>query len=256
MPAPDRRILVSLHDVSPRHAASVRNILGWLAEHGLPPVQLLIVPDFHGSWPLDDHANFCQEIAAWGNAGHELVLHGYHHLEAPREPDPGEGLGARLQRRFMTAGEGEFLALPSSDAGALLDRGLALWDRMGLGPRPSGFIPPAWLHRPDLDDALWTRGFEWTENHHGYRFRDGSRLAAPVITWASRDAVRRIGSRIYGPTAARFHARTPFLRVALHPHDFDHPALIRSIARTLGLACRGRTVVTSAQSAIQSNRIY
>jgi uncharacterized protein len=248
MPVPENRLLVSLHDVSPRHEAAVRTILGWLAERGLPPAQLLVVPDFHGKWPLSSHDDFCREIGTWRDRGHELVLHGYFHLESPRAVAVAEGLGARFKRRFLTAGEGEFLSLPPDAAGSLLDRGLEMWERSGLGSRPRGFIPPAWLHRPDLDPVLWDRGFAWTENHQGFRFRDGARLASPVITWASRDPMRRIGSRIYCPSAAQLHAKAGFLRLAIHPHDFDHPSLIRSIDRTLRLAMRDRTVVRSVES--------
>lgn len=245
MNATDAKLLVSLHDVSPRHADSVRAILRWLERTGLPPAQLLVVPDFHGRWPLASHADFCQEINAWGALGHELVLHGYFHIEDPRAGAPAGNLKARFQRRFLTAGEGEFLSLDAAEAGARLDRGLDMWSEACLSPRPAGFIPPAWLHRPDLDEALWARGFAWTENHQGFRFRDGSSLPSPVITWASRDPVRRIGSRIYCPSAVRLHRNARLLRIAIHPHDFDHPSLVRSIGRTLRLARIGRTAIGS-----------
>jgi hypothetical protein len=248
MPEPDPKLLVSLHDVSPRHAASVHAILRWLESFGLPPVQLLVVPDFHGKWPLASHAGFCQEINGWASRGHELVLHGYFHLESSRSVTSPETFRSRFQRRFLTAGEGEFLSLDAKEAGIRLDRGLGMWSEACLRPRPKGFIPPAWLHRPDLDAALWERGFEWTENHQGFRFRDGKRLSSPVITWASRDPVRRIGSRIYCPNAVRLHRDSGILRIALHPHDFDHPSLIRSIETTLRLAMRGRKAVGSIES--------
>lgn len=249
MAVPEPKLLVSLHDVSPRHAASVRSIVGWLGRLGLPPAQLLVVPDFHGKWPLASHAGFCQEISDWARLGHELVLHGYFHLESPTSGMASGNLRSRFQRRFLTAGEGEFLSLDAKEAGVRLDRGLDMWAEACLSPRPTGFIPPAWLHRPDLDDALWERGFEWTENHQGFRFRDGMRLPSPVITWASRDPLRRIGSRIYCPSAVRLHKNADLLRIAIHPHDFDHPSLVRSIERTLRRARHGRRAVGSIHSA-------
>jgi uncharacterized protein len=248
MNVPESKLLVSLHDVSPRHAASVRSIVAWLGRFGIPPVQLLVVPDFHGKWPLASHAGFCQEVSAWGGLGHELVLHGYFHLESPRSANGPETLRSRFQRRFLTAGEGEFLSLDAKEAGLRIDRGLDMWAEACLSPRPRGFIPPAWLHRPDLDAALWERGFDWTEDHQGFRFRDGRRLASPVVTWASRDPLRRIGSRIYCPSAVRLHAKADLLRLAIHPHDFDHPSLIRSIEHALRLALRDRRPVGSLES--------
>lgn len=236
MPGVERALLVSLHDVTPRHADAVRKILPWLARLGIPPVQLLVVPDFHGQWPISAYPDFCREVRDWGEAGHELVLHGYHHLESPAAQRRSPGLLERFKRSFMTAGEGEFLSLPQKEAGDLLEKGLAMWSQAELGPWPKGFVPPAWLHRPDLDGALWRHGFDWTENHAGLRFRDGKRLASPVVTWASRDPVRRIGSRIYCPAAVRTCSKAPLLRLAIHPHDFDHPQLVRSIERTIRLA--------------------
>jgi len=243
MPAAELKLLVSLHDVSPRHAQAVRRILSWLAERGVPPVQLLVVPDFHGKWPLSAYPDFCQELRAWNEIGHELVLHGYYHKEGEPDPSRRTGLGERFKRRFMTAGEGEFLSLDPTEADALLEKGLGMWYQAELGPSPRGFIPPAWLHRPDLDGVLWNRGFHWTENHAGFRFRDGNRQASPVITWASRDAIRRIGSRLYCPAAVKLHATAPLLRLAIHPHDFDHPQLIHSIDRTLRLALKHRKAI-------------
>ena len=79
MPAPS--LLVSLHDVSPRHAAAVDRILSEFHALGLPPAVLLVVPDFHGAWPLSDHPRFLGRLRELGGAGHELALHGYFHQE-------------------------------------------------------------------------------------------------------------------------------------------------------------------------------
>lgn len=245
MPALERKLLISLHDVTPRHAVSVRKILSWLAELGIPPVPLLVVPDFHAEWPLSAYPDFCQELRTWREIGHELVLHGYFHLESRQKTTDPTSLGTRFQRRFMTAGEGEFLSLPPDRADELLEKGLSMWNQAELGRPPQGFIPPAWLHRPDLDPVLWNRGFRWTEDHAGLRFGDGRRIASPVVTWASRDPVRRIGSRVYCPAAVKIHAKASLLRVAIHPHDFDHPQLVRSIDRTLRLALRDRKAIGS-----------
>jgi len=81
MPAPE--LLVSLHDVSPRHSQAVEDILAELRLLGLPPAVLLVVPDFHGTWPLSDHPAFVGRLREWSAAGHELALHGYFHEELP-----------------------------------------------------------------------------------------------------------------------------------------------------------------------------
>lgn len=233
-------LLVSLHDVSPRHAAAVESVLAEFRALGLPPAVLLVVPDFHGDWPLTDHPRFTQRLRELGAAGHELALHGYFHKELPEDRSDSRGASAFLRRRFLTAGEGEFLSLPPRRQRERLEDGLRMWEAAGL-ERPDGFVPPAWLHRPDLSAILWERGFAWTENHGGLLFRDRSPLKSPVITWASRDPLRRIGSRAFAPLALRAWKSEPLLRIAVHPHDWDHPVLVESIRTTIRTALALRT---------------
>lgn len=236
---PAGRFLLSLHDVSPRHATACEAILADLRTWGLPPALLLVVPNFHGQWPLEEHPDFVRRLREWGDAGHELCLHGRFHKELPEDANTSTGLAGAFRRQFLTAGEGEFLSLGGDRLKDRLEGGLGTWASCGL-PSPSGFVPPAWLHGPELATALWKLGFSWTENHAGFLTRDRGAIPAPVITWASRDPVRRIGSRIYAPAALRSWRQEPLLRIAIHPHDWDHPALIRSIRDTLARATTTR----------------
>lgn len=234
------RTMVSLHDVSPRHEEAVVRILAFLEERGIPPVPLLVVPDFHGTWPLDRHPAFVERLRRWHARGHELVLHGYWHRETG-DPRRATGFGDGFKRTFLTGGEGEFLALDPEQTGERLDAGLAMWERAGLPGRPTGFVPPAWLHNSALDEQLRSRGFLWTENHHGLRLGDGRAIRSPVISWASRDPFRRIASRVVCPSLERLWRDREILRIALHPHDFDWPTLVRSIDLVLSRAGkRGR----------------
>jgi len=234
-----RRFLLSLHDVSPRHARACETILSDLRAWGLPPALLLVVPDFHGQWPLEAHPEFVKRLRDWSEAGHELSLHGRFHRELREDADTSAGLAGAFRRRFLTAGEGEFLSLRGERLKDRLEGGLATWTKCGL-PSPAGFVPPAWLHGPELATALWSHGFSWTENHAGFLTRGRGPLPAPVITWASRDPVRRLGSRIYAPAALSSWRQEPLLRIAIHPHDWDHPALIRSIRTTIVRAAATR----------------
>jgi hypothetical protein len=211
---------------------------------GLPPSVLLVVPDFHGHWSLSDHPAFVGRLREWNTAGHELALHGYFHRELPEDRSNSKGASAFLRRRFMTAGEGEFLSLTPERQRTRLEAGLGMWSSCGL-ENPSGFVPPAWLHRPDLPEALWQMGFSWTENHQELSFRDRPSLRSPVITWASRDPVRRIGSLAFAPCALRAWRNEPLLRIAVHPHDWDHASLIGSIRTTIRRALRLRAPISS-----------
>jgi len=235
MSAPD--FLLALHDVSPRHAGACRQILSFLKDRNLPPAALLVVPNFHGMWPLEDHPEFLSELTSWAAEGHELALHGLVHIE---ERPVGGGFSAAFQRRFLTGGEGEFLALSASEIRSRLEAGLAAWERTGL-PRPRGFVPPAWLYNEHLDPELSRLGFAWTESHTDLRVPGGAALPSPVISWASRDPLRRIGSQVVCPSLARLWKGRARLRIALHPHDFDWPVLVRSITSVLGyMEHRGR----------------
>ena len=46
-----RRLLVSIHDVSPALEAPVRALWDLCQSLGITPA-LLVVPDWHGEWPL------------------------------------------------------------------------------------------------------------------------------------------------------------------------------------------------------------
>ena len=243
-----RRLLVSLHDVSPRHVQAVEAILSQFRSSGLPPAVLLVVPDFHGSWPLSDHSAFSGRLREWKTAGHELALHGYFHRELPEDRSNRGGPSAFLRRRFMTAGEGEFLSLSPRRLRDRLEAGLGMWSSCGLD-RPVGFVPPAWLHGPDLPGTLWEMGFDWTENHRGILFRTRPSLRCPVITWASRDPVRRLGSLAFAPGALHLWRNEPLLRIAVHPHDWDHATLVRSVRSTILHALRSRTPISGPAQA-------
>lgn len=238
------RFLVSLHDVTPRHAQAVEDILDFLKLRDIPPVPLLVVPHFHGQWSLEDHPEFVRKLKAWRDAGHELVLHGFEHRESPEDAQVPSGAMARFKRRFLTAGEGEFLALDEGRARHRLRRGLESWSTCDLD-MPRGFVAPAWLFRRHLPETLWSMGFSWTEDHHRIHFSDRPAVECPVISWASRDPARRIGSRVFAQAALSHWSDRPLVRIALHPHDWDHPTLVRSIDETLRKALRTRRAIGS-----------
>ena len=69
--------------------------------------------------------------------------------------------------------------------------------------------------------------------------RGGRRIPAPVITWATRTPLRKRTSIAGTPLLLRFWRRRPLLRLAVHPHDFDHPETIASIRTVAAGALRG-----------------
>ena len=81
---------LSLHDVSPAWAAEMDLALSYCAEVAAKPA-LLVVPNFHGEWPLEKHPAFVARLRELQAAGHEIFLHGFFHRSR-------ETAGARARR--------------------------------------------------------------------------------------------------------------------------------------------------------------
>src|SRR5262249_17370066 len=96
-----------------------------------------------------------------------------------------------------------------------------------------------------LIPALDRLNVPFTESHfHLFDVRSGRAIPAPVITWASRSAVRRTASVLAAAIARRRWANRPVGRIALHPGDFDHPPIVASISQSLDALLSSRRAVT------------
>lgn len=236
--SPSPRLLVSLHDVTPYHRERIDRAEALYRELGLAKVAYLLVPDYHGKAPAAGDAAFRAWCLASRPFAVEWHLHGYRHLEDT--PGAGGGAADALKRRYLTAGEGEFLALGPEAVRERLAAGLEVF-RACLGEEPAGFVAPAWLSNGHLLPALRRAGIRHTEDHRRlYRTDRPAPLPSPVITWATRTVLRKYGSLVVCPLLARAFARAPYLRVAMHPLDFDHPVTVRNIRKVLQGLMRGR----------------
>lgn len=227
--------LVSLHDVTPAHEARVFTAIAHLRSLGVDALNLLVVPDFHHRAHLDHAAAFCDRLRETLGPRDEIQLHGFYHLADRTRADVSGSLAASL----LTAGEGEFHALDHAEALRRLREGLDLLDRC-LRVRPKGFVAPAWLQNPQVLRAVTDAGLDWCEDQlHVHHLARGHRLLAPALTWASRSWPRRLGSLAYAQVAGRIlplaHPLTGHrtVRLAVHPNDYRHPALIASIGSTV-----------------------
>ncbi len=239
------KLLVSLHDVTPVHAARLARAEALLRSLAIEEVAYLFVPRFHGV-PSEEDAAFLRWCRAPRAFRVHWMLHGYLHQEShpARAPQPG----AWWKHRLLTAGEGEFLTLRGDELHERLAQGRDVFRRC-LGADPDSFVPPAWLAHPDLQPALRDLGFDYTEDHHRiYQLQHARSQPAPVITWATRTLIRRVGSRIVCPLMSAMWRSQPVLRVALHPHDFDYPATSNNIARILHGLIRDRDAVTYSRT--------
>jgi uncharacterized protein len=226
-----KRLLVSVHDVTPAHSDRLEKIVS-LVEQIVGPgkAALLVVPDFHGKANLDSDRHFKVLLRRWADAGNEIFLHGYYHLEGTG-PDKAT---RSWKAKCLTAGEGEFLGLGYDEAASRLRDGQKLVEE-ATGRPVAGFVAPAWLYGPDAKRAIRDQGFRLAEDH----FKVWNPATAevltrgPVITYASRTPMRLLSSLLWSYIAGVLLKPAPVVRIGVHPHDWDAPELVDEIQRTL-----------------------
>ncbi len=230
-----RRLLASIHDVSPRFEREIDLLAERLDRRlGAARFAMLVVPDHWDAAPLSADKAYQARLRGWADAGVEMFLHGWRHLDTAPQ-------GFRAQH--MTAGEGEFSALGLEEASDRLRRGRAVVED-AIGRPVAGFIAPAWLYSADALAAVSAEGFALAEDHMKvWRPRDGKVLArGPVITWASRSR-GRIASSLFFAGLARWGLQPlATVRVAVHPGDTRVPALLDSLDATLARLLGGGRV--------------
>ena len=118
-----RALVVSLHDVSPRTQRGVRGDpdRSW-PRSACRAARCSSSRTIIGAGTFSPTPRSATWLRAQAAAGHELVMHGYHHQRARRA---GESVGAKLTTRIYTADEGEFYDLDRATATALVEKARA-----------------------------------------------------------------------------------------------------------------------------------
>jgi predicted deacetylase len=235
LPVPQRLVIASIHDVSPRFEGEVDDLLHKLQSHVGNHIAMLVVPNHWGDAPIIAGSPFATRLRSWADSGIEMMLHGFYHRDDCRHVNRS----ARLRGSFMTAGEGEFLGLSRGDATARIVEGRALIEDV-IGRPIDGFVAPAWLYGPGALEALADSAIPLAEDHlKVWSPVTGRQLSrGPVITWASRTRWRLASSL----AAAAVLRRAPLnvLRIGVHPPDVRHSALVKSIEKTFATVLRSR----------------
>jgi len=238
MIASEKRLLASIHDVSPRFTREVDMLADRLSKYlGGSRFALLVVPDYWAGAPIAHDSAFKHRLQDWHRSGAEIFLHGWYH----RDEITHYGRISAYKARHLTAGEGEFLGLSHSEALRRMRAGRALLEDI-IGAPLAGFVAPAWLYGPGARSALTEAGFALAEDHFKvWRPADNAVLTrGPVITWASRSPARIASSRLFAAVAR--HALVPLktIRLALHPGDVGVSELLASIDLTCRRLLRDR----------------
>lgn len=227
-------LLITIHDVTPALRPRVERLWTMCAAHGVVP-GLLVIPDWHGIAPIEGDPSFLAWVRARAAEGAELFLHGERHDEVGLPRTWRDALRAAGR----TAGEGEFLTLDHDAARARIDRGLARLRAAGLDP--IGFVPPAWLAKPDAHVAAREAGLAVSEDDATiYAHARGRAYASPVLRWSARGAFRSWASVAQARARWQLQRRAPVMRIALHPGDLASSSVERSIEKALAAWVRDR----------------
>jgi uncharacterized protein len=220
-------VLLSIHDVTPAWKGQVDALWQLCRERGATPA-LLVVPDWHGQWPLRAAPEYVQWIQDRAAEGAEVFLHGERHDEIGLKRSWRDS-----QRAFgKTNREGEFLTLDHDAAAQRITRGLRLFADLGL--TPIGFVPPAWLCRDGTHTACAALKLPILEDDVAiYLTHTAQRLPSPVLRWSGRTDFRARGSAVQAAVRWRTQQQEPHFRIALHPMDLEHPITRQSVTDEL-----------------------
>ena len=237
-----RKLVVSIHDVSPLTREATERILADLAEIGISRVSLLVIPDHHRKGHFLDDPEFCAWLRKRTEAGDEVVIHGYFHR---RDQRAGETFKKKLATRFYTAGEGEFYDIAGADALRVISQARKEFRHVGIDPL--GFVAPAWLLSEGADRALQRLGLTYTTRIGGvFDYTTGVHHASQSLVWSTRSGLRRIISRFWNAYLFRRLQKSSLLRIGIHPPDKQHYAVWRQIKTLTARALENRTAVTYA----------
>ena len=225
------RLLLSIHDVSPRSEDAVLRLRELIASNGGDrSLALLVVPNHWNQAPIRAGTPFAARLRGWAEQGDEIFLHGWFHRDAAAHARPAD----RWRARWMTAGEGEFLGLSQAEATRPMRDGRSLLEDV-TGRAVAGFVAPAWLYGPGARAALAELGFPLAEDHlRVWHPPTGAVLArGPVITWATRSRSREASSLAWAALARRVLGSSATVRIGVHPGDIESAPVRASIAATI-----------------------
>ena len=237
----EKRLILCLHDVSPRDFERVREIDKFYADIGVGPnYAMLVVPNFWRRWNLEKHAAFCEWLRERAEAGVEMILHGFYHQDTV--PNSRRTLETKI--RYSVFGEGEFAALSEEDAGTRLRAGRRTLENI-LNRSVDSFVAPAWQYSSGSRAALSKLGFRIAEDRRTVWSPERSSVLTktPVIAYSNRGVLRRTSSLAWSNLATRIMKRSKIVRHALHPADFSNGVLVREIRRALGDLMTDRKIV-------------
>ena len=235
-----KKLVVSLHDVSPLTQPACENILAGLSRLGVRQCSLLIIPNHHAIAPITRHDSFRSWLLRKIELGNEPVLHGYFHQRPTRRTDRWY---SKITTEIYTAGEGEFFDLSFDSAARFLGYGLE--DLAFLNRKPTGFVAPAWLLSDTAEQAVRDAGFAYTTRIGSVRIFEGCReLKSRSLVWSTRAFWRITASLCWNHLLGIAKSGAPLLRVSIHPGDFHERPVWEQVHKIIAAAINERECVT------------
>ena len=236
-----KRLQLTVHDVSPVHEGTLRKIHSAMIELGVVRYSMLVIPDYHGEWPLEEFPDFCRWLRELEENGVEMVLHGCRHEDSGNRLSTAD----RIRSAFFTRGEGEFLGLDEKTAEKLLLEGREILKRT-LGKEISGFTAPAWLYSRGSIAALARTGFIFAENRWRiWAPRTGRTiLRMPAVNYAGGGLLKRFIAALWVMVSVTVFCGSETVRFAVHPCDFEDGVRQKAIIKRLKTLLRRREAVS------------
>jgi len=216
-----KKLVVSIHDVSPLTLEPVRKMREELRIWGVDKCSLLVIPDHHKKGRTIDSPETLFWLHEAATRGDEIVLHGYNHLKSSAQSSrPWDFLIAN----YYTAGEGEFQLLDYETALSTLEKGAS--ELRSAGFDPQGFIAPAWLCGREARKAVGDCGFSYT-TYLGeiYDYPHNKSIPAQSLVWSVRAGWRRQMSLVWNRSLFSRNISQTILRISLHPPDMIYPQI-------------------------------
>jgi uncharacterized protein len=226
-PSPDhsestaKLLVVSFHDLHVGNYEICQSFLDKIRSSGIDRTCLLTVPRWQGGERACDNSAFRAWIRQARDAGHEIVQHGYTHVDDSRLPlNPA----ALFMARIYTDGEGEFYRIDKDLARHKIEAGRRIMTGC-LGQAPAGFVAPAWLIAHDCIPLLKELGLAYTTTLDRIIPFDRGPIRAPAISISARSALRRKLSELWIRRMEKIVTGSQILRIAVHPCDLEYEAL-------------------------------
>lgn len=249
---PNKKLIVSLHDAAPCFQGELEEIVSELDQRKIQKRSVLVVPNWEYRHPLIAEMPFVEWLHDQREKGSEIVQHGYAHCSPIQRnySDPFQWFMGEM----FAQGCAEFQNLDYADAKKKIAAGKNLMERSGFND-VAGFVAPAWLVNPEVEQALQESGFRY----HIYTDFWNYAAKLSMIPIKNLETSKVIKSREIAFDSSRkmidYGTRglawlltrnkcAPILRIAIHPKDIHNEKPFDYALKLLEEAKQDRELVT------------